>query len=61
MRICRYNENRLGLVENDTVYDVSSVLEQLPTLTWPVAPITICSTASIPHLTNNVSLTLKDR
>lgn len=38
MRICRYNEGRLGLVENETVYDVSSVLDQLPTLTWPVAP-----------------------
>lgn len=36
MKICRFNEGRLGLVEGDQVYDVSSVLERLPTLRWPV-------------------------
>jgi 2-keto-4-pentenoate hydratase/2-oxohepta-3-ene-1,7-dioic acid hydratase in catechol pathway len=38
MRICRFNEGRLGLVEQDTVYDVSEVLETLPALKWPVPP-----------------------
>ncbi|VCU70233.1 Ureidoglycolate lyase [Pigmentiphaga humi] len=38
MRICRYDEGRLGLVEDDKVYDVSAVLEQLPALRWPVPP-----------------------
>jgi 2-keto-4-pentenoate hydratase/2-oxohepta-3-ene-1,7-dioic acid hydratase in catechol pathway len=38
MRICRFNENRLGVVEQDRVYDVSAVLAALPALKWPVAP-----------------------
>jgi 2-keto-4-pentenoate hydratase/2-oxohepta-3-ene-1,7-dioic acid hydratase in catechol pathway len=38
MRICRFNEGRLGLVEADTVYDVSSVVAELPKLEWPVSP-----------------------
>ncbi len=38
MRICRFNEGRLGLVEGDTVYDVSAVIAKLPKLQWPVAP-----------------------
>jgi 2-keto-4-pentenoate hydratase/2-oxohepta-3-ene-1,7-dioic acid hydratase in catechol pathway len=38
MRICRFNEGRLGLVEQDTVYDVTRALEALPALKWPVAP-----------------------
>ncbi|RJF92261.1 fumarylacetoacetate hydrolase family protein [Noviherbaspirillum saxi] len=38
MRICRFNEGRLGLVEQDKVYDVSAVLASLPALKWPVAP-----------------------
>jgi len=38
MKICRYDEGRIGLVEGDTVYDVSSVKDQLPALAWPVPP-----------------------
>ncbi|MFC7518080.1 fumarylacetoacetate hydrolase family protein [Herbaspirillum sp. GCM10030257] len=38
MRICRFNEGRLGVVEQDKVYDVSAVLDALPALKWPVAP-----------------------
>ncbi|RJF92272.1 hypothetical protein D3871_26965 [Noviherbaspirillum saxi] len=38
MRICRFNDNRLGLMEVDKEYDVSTVLESLPALKWPVAP-----------------------
>lgn len=38
MRICRFNEGLLGLVEQETVYDVSKALEALPPLKWPVAP-----------------------
>jgi 2-keto-4-pentenoate hydratase/2-oxohepta-3-ene-1,7-dioic acid hydratase in catechol pathway len=36
MRICRFNDNRLGLVDGDQVKDVTSVLDALPPLTWPV-------------------------
>ncbi len=35
MRICWFNDNRLGLVKGDRVFDVSSVLEKLPKPTYP--------------------------
>ena len=36
MKICRYNNNRLGVVEGDQVFDVTSALEVLPQVTWPL-------------------------
>ena len=36
MKICRYNENKLGLVNQGQVYDVTDALNELPTLRWPV-------------------------
>lgn len=36
MKICRFDNGRLGVVEGDTVRDVTSVLEALPPLRWPV-------------------------
>jgi len=38
MRICRYDEGRIGLVEGDLVYDVTAVKDRLPALAWPVPP-----------------------
>ncbi len=38
MRICRFDDNRLGLVEGDEVVDVSSALDQLPAVRWPYPP-----------------------
>ncbi len=38
MKICRFNDDRLGLVRGDTILDVTSVLELLPPLRWPVPP-----------------------
>src|SRR3954468_11921663 len=35
MKICRFDDNRLGLVEGDSVHDVSAVLAKLPTATYP--------------------------
>jgi 2,4-diketo-3-deoxy-L-fuconate hydrolase len=35
MRFCRFNDNRLGVVRNDRVHDVTAVLEGLPALRWP--------------------------
>ena len=35
MRICRYDDNRLGLVEDDQVIDVTAVLAALPAATYP--------------------------
>jgi hypothetical protein len=37
MRICWYNDNRLGLVKGDRVYDVSKALEKLPKPRYPAA------------------------
>jgi len=35
MRLCRFNDNRLGVVADDGVRDVSSVLSKLPSATYP--------------------------
>jgi 2-keto-4-pentenoate hydratase/2-oxohepta-3-ene-1,7-dioic acid hydratase in catechol pathway len=35
MKICRFDDHRLGLVENDSVIDVSAALEVLPAVRWP--------------------------
>ena len=35
MKICRYDDNRLGLVGEDGIRDVSAVLSRLPTATYP--------------------------
>ncbi|MBM3606928.1 MAG: fumarylacetoacetate hydrolase family protein [Alphaproteobacteria bacterium] len=36
MKICRFDDNKLGVVEGDSVKDVSAVARQLPAVTWPV-------------------------
>lgn len=35
MKICRFNEDRLGVVEGDVVYDVTAALEVLPEYRYP--------------------------
>jgi len=35
MRLCLFDENRLGLVEDETVRDVTAVLDQLPSRRYP--------------------------
>ena len=35
MKLCRFNENRLGLVEGQKVYDVSQALNSMPPTSWP--------------------------
>jgi 2,4-didehydro-3-deoxy-L-rhamnonate hydrolase len=35
MKLCRFDDNRIGLVRGDAVHDVSSVLNLLPPLRWP--------------------------
>lgn len=37
MKLCRFNDDRLGWVEDDAVYDVSSALDVLPVQRWPVS------------------------
>jgi 2,4-diketo-3-deoxy-L-fuconate hydrolase len=34
MRLCRFNADRLGLIEGDTVLDVSAALAEIPPRTW---------------------------
>lgn len=35
MRICRFDRDRLGIVDHDDVIDVSDAIEVLPALRWP--------------------------
>jgi 2,4-didehydro-3-deoxy-L-rhamnonate hydrolase len=36
MRLCRFNDNRLGLVVEDHVFDVSDILDTLPQYRYPL-------------------------
>ena len=36
MKLCRFDEDRLGCVEGDHVYDVTAALDVLPPVRWPV-------------------------
>lgn len=38
MKICRFNQNRLGVVEGDIVRDITDALTALPAMRWPVPP-----------------------
>ena len=38
MRLCRFNDNRLGLVEGDRVADVTDALDAIPDRSWPLPP-----------------------
>lgn len=35
MKICRFNKDRIGIVEGDKVFDVSQALDSLPSYKWP--------------------------
>jgi 2-keto-4-pentenoate hydratase/2-oxohepta-3-ene-1,7-dioic acid hydratase in catechol pathway len=37
MRICRFDDDRLGLVKGDEVCDVTAALEVIPVQRWPIA------------------------
>jgi len=38
MRLCRYDDDRLGLVEGGEVLDVSAAIEAIPASRWPAPP-----------------------
>jgi hypothetical protein len=38
MRICRFDDDRLGLVKGEDVLDVTPALEVIPQQRWPIAP-----------------------
>src|SRR5258707_992175 len=35
MKVCRFDDNRLGVVADDGIRDVSAVLSKLPSVTYP--------------------------
>ncbi len=37
MKICRYDQNRLGLIKDGSVFDVTDVLEHIPKQSWPLS------------------------
>jgi 2-keto-4-pentenoate hydratase/2-oxohepta-3-ene-1,7-dioic acid hydratase in catechol pathway len=37
MKICRFDDNRLGLIEGDQVLDVTAALDVIPPQRWPIA------------------------
>lgn len=37
MKICRFDNNRLGIVQGDQILDVSKALEAIPEQRWPIA------------------------
>ena len=49
MRICRFNHDKLGLVQGDEILDISAALEVLPTHRWPV-PQSDPLIAALPHV-----------
>ncbi len=49
MRLCRFNDDRLGVVEGETIGDVSDALAVLPKLGWP-APLGDQLIANLPRL-----------
>jgi 2-keto-4-pentenoate hydratase/2-oxohepta-3-ene-1,7-dioic acid hydratase in catechol pathway len=38
MRLCRYDDNRLGVVRDGQIFDVTAALDMLPALRWPLPP-----------------------
>src|SRR5437867_13400047 len=36
MRVCRFDDNRLGIVDGDTVRDVTAALDVLPQVRYPL-------------------------
>ncbi len=38
MKLCRYNDNKLGVVENEQLIDVSEAIEVVPETRWPRPP-----------------------
>lgn len=36
MKLCRFDQNRIGVIRGDQIHDVSAALELLPSLRWPL-------------------------
>ncbi len=58
MQICRFNDNRLGLVEGDTVKDVTSALDVLPAQHYPL-PAHDLMIANLPRVRDAITAAAK--
>jgi 2-keto-4-pentenoate hydratase/2-oxohepta-3-ene-1,7-dioic acid hydratase in catechol pathway len=58
MKLCRFNDNRLGLVEADTVKDVTAALDALPAARYPL-PTHDLLVANLPTLTPAIEAAAK--
>ena len=38
MKLCRFNDNRIGLVRGANVHDVTAILDELPAVRYPLPP-----------------------
>ena len=54
MKICRFNDNRLGIVEGDEVLDVTAALDVLPALRYPF-PVHDQLIAHLPELRTRIA------
>ena len=53
MRLCRFNDDRLGVVEGETIRDVSEALAVLPKVGWP-APLGDQLVANLPRIRQEI-------
>ncbi len=58
MKICRFDDNRVGLVDGDIVRDVTEALDQLPSFRWPF-PLGDVLIAALPELGDRLTQTAR--
>jgi 2-keto-4-pentenoate hydratase/2-oxohepta-3-ene-1,7-dioic acid hydratase in catechol pathway len=58
MRLCQFDEHRLGLVEKDLIRDVTSVIDDLPSQHYPFPPGD-AFVAALPELRGRISAAAK--
>jgi 2,4-didehydro-3-deoxy-L-rhamnonate hydrolase len=59
MKLCRYDDNRLGVVTGEDVRDVTAVLDQLPKIGWP-APFGDRLIEALPRLRGEIERLARD-
>ncbi len=58
MRLCRFDEGRLGVVEGGQLRDVTAALEVLPTLRYPFPPYDVLA-ANLPKVAARVRMVME--
>ncbi|QBR02238.1 fumarylacetoacetate hydrolase family protein [Paraburkholderia pallida] len=59
MKICRFGSGRLGVVEGERVYDVTSALDVLPSSRYPFPAFDVL-VANLPHVRERIEALLAD-